>query len=740
MRFLLFFLLVCVPAVQTRAQSTPALDQKVAFEVSIANNQREFHVGETIPLRLSFSSPVKGRYQINMAQYDRSGRMNYEHFAVMPAEGTVDPLPIYTGSMGGLTNFKFLTSTPWTLNLNLNEWVRFTHAGEYKLIINSNRVGVRDRTNPFGASPVTVSSNELTLKILPADRAWQKRILNEAVAALEARAPTSGQQMTQEDTASRRKALETLRFLGTADATRELAKRLRDEDSGGLDYLCQLGLIASPERAVARLALEEALADPDRPINSTFLYTLRMVRSDSTATDAERLEVQQKIIEELILALPNKRGKALSISLSTAVHEAWNGNALPQQTTDRLVNQLLSMFDQLPLNEQNNLLTYGWDQIKNPAMLPLLRRYAQSYRDFPEMRESNAYDSLQLSASALERWYELDPVAARPAIIKEITRPRPRFDARVLGILPDETLPEVDFVLAEHFMASDDLDASSHLASLIARYATAAILPQVTERLDAHNGKWACSIQSPILAYVLRVSPALARTRIEGALAARGKNFSACNHELFQAVSAIRYDPVLEEIAVHSLDDANPEVAMTAATMLGQYGSPAAEAALWRRFTSWSEQWTRHESELDLAPGDRSNDRIYQLGLGQNLIQAITTGQSWLSDKNKLQRLAGQTAVRRLHQQLDNYLKIWDDQPLTVFFNSTPTGFEALIAQYELHTIAALKEKLAQFPAGTKFFLSTSQTRTTANDEALAELRAFLSAHGMSVAGEKRAS
>jgi hypothetical protein len=61
------------------------------------------------------------------------------------------------------------------------------------------------------------------------------------------------------------------------------------------------------------------------------------------------------------------------------------------------------MFDQLPLNEQNSLLSYPWDQIENAAMLPILRQYAQSYHDFPEMREANDYSSLQLSASALQR-------------------------------------------------------------------------------------------------------------------------------------------------------------------------------------------------------------------------------------------------------------------------------------------------------------------------------------------------
>ena len=202
---------------------------------------------------------------------------------------------------------------------------------------------------------------------------------------------------------------------------------MRGEDSGGLDYICMLGLISSPERSTARGALEEALADPDHPINSSFLYTLRMINSDPNAPNTNWRESQQRVVEELVAALPAKRGNALSISLSTAVNEVWNGNVVPQQTQEKLVSQLISMFDQLPVNEQNSLLSYRWDKIKSPAILPILKRLAQSYRDFPEMRESNAYDSLQLSANALRHWYEL--TAGASAIITEISGRVHVFDA-----------------------------------------------------------------------------------------------------------------------------------------------------------------------------------------------------------------------------------------------------------------------------------------------------------------------
>jgi hypothetical protein len=742
MRLPLLILLLVVAAGNSYSQSTTTPDSNVVLKVSLATSQREFHMGETIPLRLAFSGSGGNRYQVNMAQYDRSGRMSYEHFTLTPAEGVVDPLPTFTSSLGGLTTHKLLTLEPWTLNLNLNELIRFTQPGDYRLVVSSNRVEVRDPSHPLGATPVNARANEIALKIIPADRAWQSRVLREAVAVLDAPAPAKHPER-EKYTASRRQAIETLRFLGSAGATRELARRMRDEDSDGLDYLCMLGLISSPEREAARDALEEALADPDRAIGGSFLYALQMINSEPGAGNTNWQTERQRAFEKLVAALPAKRGKTLSISLSAAVSEAWNGNVLPRQATDKLVNQLLSMFDQLSVNEQNQLLEYNWDKIGGAAMLPILRRYAQAYRDFPLMAESRASDSLQLSATALQRWYELDPAAARPAIITEIKRPRPRYDAKVLGMLPDRTLPEVDFALAEHFTTRRDLEGSANLASLIARYATEAILPQVTEKLDSRIGKWACDIQNPILAYLLRVNPAQAQPRIEQAVDARGKTFSGCNHGLFQSISEIHYDPVLEETAIRALDDPDPEVAMTAATMLGKFGSAAAESALWQRYASWNARWAGHESEFDRMSAEGLDDQTYQLGLGDNLTQALATGKSWLTDKGKLQRLADLTKVRRLHQQhLDRYLKLWEEEPFTIEVSrdSSPYPFHATVAQYEFQSLAALKEKLIQFPAGTKFLLFAPFGDSPATDESFADLREFLSSQGMVVVEPKRAN
>jgi len=278
------------------------------------------------------------------------------------------------------------------------------------------------------------------------------------------------------------------------------------------------------------------------------------------------------------------------------------------------------------------------------------------------------------------------------------------------------------------------------VVSLIARYSTEAILPQVTAKLDPELGKWACAIQDPLLAYMLRVNPALARPRIEEAVAARGKEFSACNHGLFQSIAEIHYDPALGEIGIHSLDDPDPQVAMTAATMLGRYGSPAAESALRERFAAWSAAWTGREAELDLTFAESSGDLAYQLGLGENLVQAIATAKSWLTDESSLRRLSELTRVKRVRDELDSYLKTWENHPLIISFhnNPAPSGLEARLVQYEFHSVDEMESKLRQFPSGTKFVLMTPSHDPEADEHTLAELSSFLNSHGMIVAAVKR--
>jgi hypothetical protein len=84
-------------------------------------------------------------------------------------------------------------------------------------------------------------------------------------------------------------------------------------------------------------------------------------------------------------------------------------------------------------------------------------------------------------------------------------------------------------------------------------------------------------------------------------------------------------------------------------------------------------------------------------------------------------------------------LKIWNRQPLTISLTRSPdsAGVNAAVAQYEFETIEALEKKLTQFPQGTTFYLSVRPAGASTGDQQRAEIRAFLSANGFVLAGEK---
>ena len=733
MRWAVLFLPLVASALAQPAETptpTPPIDPKVELKISILGSRHEFHIGEIIPIKLAFSSKLKKRYQLNEAQYDRSGRMEYEHFIVTPTDGVVDPLANYERGMGGgLTGYQFLTRKPWTIELNLNEWVRFTRPGEYKLSVSSERVELPDPSSPMGTSPVTARSNETTLKISAADPAWQKQVFDGAVATLKRRVPVK---LEDTETSPAYHALETLRFLGTPEATRELANQLCGESPGRLDFVCYIGLVSSPHPEVAREALQKALADADRPVDDTLLDALSMLESPHIGRWV-RPQEKRKTLEELVQILPNKRGKALSISLYTALNEVWtpvDEQLLSKQTTEKLVSQLISAFDQLSAEQKAWLLEQRWEQIKNPELLPLLKQYAKA--DFSKVGRD-------VTVWALRRWYELNPVSARPAIIDEIVRPHPRFSSRELGFLPDATLPEADKPLAEH-LGTEEFDQPSNVALLIARYATAAITPDVIRQLDPHIGKAACDFQNPLLAYLFRVDPKLARPRIERAIAARGKGFTACNHGVLQEVSEIHYDPSLEDIAIRALDDPDPEVGSDAANVLRQFGSPKVEPVLWQKYEKWNTQWQVRESELDLAVVGGGNERLNDLQFGRNLLQALATANAWLADEKKLERLVDITKVRIVRHELDNLIRRWRQQPLSIIVYSCVEHFDVGVVQYHLQSINALKDKLKQFPRGTRFGLPTRSDNRLVSQLCLSEIRDFLITHQMQVTAEDQSN
>jgi hypothetical protein len=726
--------------------SARALSQQpkdIGLQVKTENGRTKFQTGELIPLKLSFTSSAAKKYQINMASYDRSGRMNYEKFLVEPESGWSDPLQAYFASgafmMGGLTNFRFLSEEPTVISLDLNEWVRFDRPGKYRLRILSHRVGEVSGEESYAETAVELLSNELQLTIVPANKTWQEETFKKAVATLNG----NGTPAANVNTAAGREqdvntALKTLRYLGTEEATKELVRQMGKED-GHAEFECMFGLVGSPFHGVAISEMQRLLSDSDFPVSSSFVHALAiLMRNQNEPLEtvmAEDRKNREIIRSELLGAIAQKRGNAKALTLNTLLELGLSENEHIQPVSEQVLAQFVSIFDQLPTEKQMELLEYRWELIKGPAMLPILRKYAQTYREFTEPREVNAYNSLHLSGAALLHWYELEPSEARAVIIQEILRPKPRYTARVLGILPDKTLPEIEYKLAEHFVAEQHSYAAENLASLLNRYATDSVFSQVLQVIDKNVGKWACAIQAPALAYLLRVKPDVARPRIDAAVAARGDGYSACNHSLFLDIGALQQDPVLEEIAIHSLDDDDPEIAGNAAIFLGQYGSSAAEESLWQHLGQWTAKWRGKEKELRYIAGDE-NPNLWNRNLGESLIRALATGRSWLADEGKLQKLEQLSLDQKMQQEMSRMLSAWDTKPWAISYYRAGNQQHFQVLQYESNSLKQIEDKLAQFPAGSNFtWIGSEGAAPASDDDVRKKIAKHLAAHGMKLSG-----
>lgn len=676
-----------------------AAAQDLHFTIATKTGNTTFQMGEVIPVEMSFTSSSPNTYRISTRSYDRSGRLNTERFTLQPESGWDDPLADYFHSIGGFVaggagSNATLSEKPTVVHGELNEWVRFRAPGSYRLRVTTQLVSKID-ANSSQTEQEMWASNELELTIVPANRDWQEETLRRALAVID-------------DTTARREAVnaavKTVRYLGTAEAANEMARRLRGGDFE-TDY--SFGLIGSPERDSAVTAMEQQLTDRNHPVTAQFLLTFSILLTPSGEPPQRmreaRADAYARICSQLWSALSNKQDAGKSISVATAISSC--GDPIPQLSVD----QAPQTFDGMTQEQQFNLLRNQWDCIKSPSMLPVLRRYAMQYQDFPVLRQMTAVAVNELSAAALQRWYELAPDEARPAVITEILRPKPRFDATTLGMLQDDTLPEVNSAVVERFAAATDLGVAANLGSLIERYGSKEILPDMLRLVDEHAGKWPCATQAPALAYFLHADPESARARIEAAVAARGKGYTACNHALFTDISKFRSDRVLERIAAGSLEDDDAQVALNAADFLREFGSAAAEAPLWDRLERWASQWEGQEADLRKYPLFDSDPRAGQLALGESLARALATGRGWIADPPKLERIARLKTLRDQTGVIENQ---WRNTSWVIECHGVKEKDNCGVLQYSSLSLDKLKAKLSEFPAGSTFVWAGNKGET----------------------------
>jgi hypothetical protein len=691
-------LLIVLVAITGRAFSQ---GEAASLTIHFASGTSVFHAGEVIPIELSFTASLPDAYDMDTRNYDRSGRLNIEQFHVSPPGR--DPLANYyaDGAFfgGGLGSSRVLSSEPQHMREDLNEWVALDDPGHYTLYVSTGRVS---RRGPTKDEPLELVSNSLEFDVLAASPEWQEQTLAAAVSILDSTGSTDEE---------RREAIRRVRFLDSPRSIQELARRMGDlPDGRGFD--CIGGLAGSRHQAQVVQELERQMRAPDTVITGNYLYTLAKLKVQlehqpppypehdeqqqkiwqerMQERDKELTEIQNALFEETGTLVFAKQGRARAETINTLLLRAAPGPQGIKPLTALPGTEIASAFLALSPDQQWNLLSGSWERLRVPAMATAL----ETILGEAEIKHQMLRDL------ATQRLYELDPDAAKPYILEEITHPHVdnsmgTVEAKTLGVLPQETLSEFDELLVTRLERWDSRTMPLD-AQLIARYSTKAILPRLKSLYEAAPGRWDCVTEDGFVLYFLRIEPEYGVQRLAAAP-------SACMTQSIPAVIRMRRWSEIEIKVVAQLDNPDLNRARQAAETLAKYGDAKAEAALWARLRRFHQQWANREIDLSFR-SSTPRDASEAIGFQYGLVESIAGAQGWLLSNEQVDELEKMT----LGSERDNVKQRHWISPVELSLDFLFDGqLRADINhQYFPKDLPSLRAKLGQYPSGTKFQLT----------------------------------
>ncbi|MES2390397.1 MAG: hypothetical protein V4555_02065 [Acidobacteriota bacterium] len=717
--------LFCAIAATCVAQSpTPQLS------LTTASGQTTFHIGERIPLTLTFTGSAANH--INTAGYDRSGRLAIDTYTVTPTTGWTDPLADYYAhsgvfDAGGLFGIDPLDK-PFHITRDLNEWVRFDQPGDYTITALSSRVSTKPHPTWSDDGNLTLRSHPLMLHIIAATPEWQQSTLTRIQQALSA--PHQPGRIGDPD------ALNDLRYLASPASIPLLASYIReDSDISNAWWTASFGLYGLPPSLHdnALTALNQLLDNPDFPITNAFLSALTDLQRPAseeqptgphwldtlTAAQIVRFDSNWHLA---VAALYRKQGKALALSVHSLL--SW----IPQHPSDQdraiLASALGSNFSALSRDHQIDSLENNWDTLRSPSMLPVLRALAQ-----PEQLPYTEFTH-ELPAAALERWYDLDPDGALREILTQLASPTLTLSAEDLRFLPPKAFPQLESTWAATLTPDAGDTTQAIAASLLTRFGTGSATAHVATLLNKTVGTASCTPQATELAYLVRFDPDAAAPLLHRALTSRAKDQTACFHSLFTDVAVHASGPSLIHAAVGSLNDPDFEVATDAVKFLTQYADASARQPLLDRYLQWSSEWSSHASSLNQkGVTDESHSHELDRELGPLLANSLLANQGWLPDTE----LA--SAVR--HHCLGpgcNHLPGPPSAPVYIDLHLYQHIEQILIAQFNTPNRDLFESKIAQYPEGTTFTFAWDAPTTYDGQQSQSFIRDILQRHHMTLA------
>ncbi len=693
----------CVAILMLADKGFAQPDNGISLTIRFADGTTQFHVGEVIPIELAFSASVSDTYDMDTRNYDRSGRLDLEHFHVTPAGR--DPLHNYysAGAFmgGGLGGSRVLTSEPAITREDLNEWVAIDQPGHYALYVTTGRISRRGTTKNEATE---VRSNSLEFDIGPADPVWQEVVRSSAASVLDNAGSTNEQTNA---------AIRTLRFLDSPSSVTELVRQM-SKLPDGQRWDCVAGLAGSQHQSLVVRELEQQMGAPDTAITGEYLFILAKLKfqleHESPPPYPDRDEQQQKVWRERMQARDEELGRleAALYQKAAAFLATKQGAARAETVRTLLLRPAHEPGDIKPLaglpeaevadaflafsaDQQWSLLYTFWQRLKVPAMVGPLEKVVEQ----PQIRNQMLRDV------ALQRLYELDPSEGAQRILQEIRHPHLdngmfTVKGETLGLLPEETLPEFDQLLALRIEEKDSRTRGLD-AQLIGRYATKAILPRVKAVYEATPNQWDCVTVDGLVRYFLRAEPDYGVRRL-------AQEPSACMTNSLAAVIRMKRWKEVEPAIIARVNDPDLNRARQAAEALAKYGTSKAQKAMWERLRSFHRLWAQRANDLNSRP-NMSREALDAMSFQFGLVEALGRAQAWVLANEQITELEGlvlgseQESVKHWHWRspIDLSINFLFDERLRADINH----------QYSAADTASLTSKLAQYPSGTTFWITT---------------------------------
>ena len=726
-------------------------DLQVQFRSATGSNR--FRVGEVIPVEVLVSSTTPNRYLEPCALFNETGFgfprcrfLSQWSFAITPAGGWVD----FGGPrLGGGPAFDVpnpdVTSQPVTLSYVVTSRYRVDKPGEYRVRL-SMQIGLDDETTQLSARPYpsvqphSVSvTREIVLQIVPAEPEWQTEIVRKGEEAYASPRPPDTNPPS-ENLLQYRQATRALCTLGTPEAARVFARLLAD----GRNEV-QTCLERSASRPAAIDEMRRLLVEPDIAVTPSFLNVLvkLLYNEEAPGKGTGNIAFQEAADLErdaLFESLPRKCGYAQYSSLLTVLQTPVRVMSDPDALAHELpfpqpvIAATAADFDRLPQESQEWLMHDAWDRVRSPLMLPVVRRKAET-GDGP----------------ALLHWLELEPAAAAAFMREEVVRPQPRFSSYYLR-LPEISLPRQQQQIAANFKALTDETYLARAATLLHRYATRAVLPKVLPVIDAKLTEWPCSIQLPVLAYLLKVSPKQAAPHVAQVLRGQPRG-GGCADTFLSDLGFLEPSPVLERLALSQVEIGGAS-AVDGAHYLERYGSLATKSKVWEQLQRWHQQFVSSGAEQRFnSSAATKNDRALD-----KIVSALTAtfegAQAWVlspEEAARMEALLGKKTVSQLacrfhcgasfgispdpavYEIRSRISEDWRRRESPQEYMNTVERLHYSINQYWCADPRGLKQKILQFPKDSTFTFTFPEDFTTRDREEIAEAAGFLRKHGYKV-------